>query len=646
MNPPNPEATVPPSVAEQAVGGTAGSAANLRCELDKWRGRAARLLAALRERNAEVERLERELEAIGTRDPAAEAAPADRPNPNDFPGALAREAVIDELERELATLREAQASLEGDLHARTLTIGGLKRDLQGWKDKWHELARRLDGAATAGASEHARIAELTTANGRLTQELAVVRRIVNDLAEERDALAARNANLFETTGYANRQMEMLADDLAELRGQLKSLRARHDEQLTELDAERQQRSALQRSVEESRGETVALEQLLQSLQAASMALGADLSAADRVAAERLASLVAERDSLADRLAAGAARAAQLESSLVVAEQARTAAELARTEAEGVRLQAEADCRDAEAAGAAAERARASAEAARDLAEQAARQAIERVEPLSQQVEASLARQQQLEHQLQERSALVLGLEQELIERDQRLELLVAERSDLEADRARAIRNAREQADYVQQLDGRLDRQKELLQNLEQELSAAQQREAESVRRHAVEMATRDAEVRALQLQIAALQAMLQERPDAGASPAEPIAADRAAPEAVDPVRAERDLRTLRVLHQQLKEARTRNDTLQERVRELETRALVGNDGQSGDDLTRIRGVGPRLAQHLRELGVDTYQQIAELDPQALGDPSHALAALRSRILRDGWIEQAASLHRH
>jgi predicted flap endonuclease-1-like 5' DNA nuclease len=101
-----------------------------------------------------------------------------------------------------------------------------------------------------------------------------------------------------------------------------------------------------------------------------------------------------------------------------------------------------------------------------------------------------------------------------------------------------------------------------------------------------------------------------------------------------------------VLNQQLRDARARNEALVARIRELESWSDTERESQSGDDLTRIRGVGPRLAQHLRSLGVDSYEQLAELDPDALANPDHALAALRSRILRDGWIEQAASLHRH
>jgi predicted flap endonuclease-1-like 5' DNA nuclease len=600
-----------------------------------------RLLAALKERNGEVERLQRELETLRVAAPvggSAIGADAGR-----SAGALAREAVIEELEGDLTALREANAALQGDLHARSLTIGGLRRDLQGWKDRWHDLARQLDDAATAGAAEPARVAELTAAHARLTEELATVRRTVTELTEERDALAARNANLFETTGFANRQMEVLADDLAELRGQLKALRNTHATTLGELETVRLERANLQLALADSEAEAVSLERLLMSLQAASMALGADLVAADRATTERLETLAAERLALADDLAASVQRA-EREAALAEAEQASEAERMRpgrdRLPGSGSGL------REAESG-------RSSAEAARERVEAGMRETVAELERLHRQAEQFDARRQQLERQLEDRSALVLALEQDLIGRDQRLEVLASERMDLEADLARATRNVREQTDFIQQLDDRLERQKELLLSLEQELSAAQAGEATLARQHEVDLATRDGEIRALQLQVAALQAMLNEqttelesaRPIAAAAAESTDTASRGA-QVADPDRVERDNRTLRVLNQQLRDARARNDALLERIRELETQAQDGADGESGDDLTCIRGVGPRLAQHLQSLGVKSYRQIAELEPELLDDPSHALAALRSRILRDRWIEQADTLNRH
>jgi predicted flap endonuclease-1-like 5' DNA nuclease len=54
-----------------------------------------------------------------------------------------------------------------------------------------------------------------------------------------------------------------------------------------------------------------------------------------------------------------------------------------------------------------------------------------------------------------------------------------------------------------------------------------------------------------------------------------------------------------------------------------------------DDLTRMKGVGPKLVTLLNELGVTHYSQIAAIDQH--------LGAFRGRILRDRWVEQARYL---
>ncbi len=59
-----------------------------------------------------------------------------------------------------------------------------------------------------------------------------------------------------------------------------------------------------------------------------------------------------------------------------------------------------------------------------------------------------------------------------------------------------------------------------------------------------------------------------------------------------------------------------------------------------DDLTQLKGVGPRLAVRLGELGVTRYAQIAELTPAQADALDAELGAFRGRLGRDRWIEQA------
>lgn len=58
-----------------------------------------------------------------------------------------------------------------------------------------------------------------------------------------------------------------------------------------------------------------------------------------------------------------------------------------------------------------------------------------------------------------------------------------------------------------------------------------------------------------------------------------------------------------------------------------------------DDLTRLVGVGPKLASALAELGVTSFQQIAAWTPEALAEIDLKLA-LKGRAERDAWVAQA------
>ena len=82
--------------------------------------------------------------------------------------------------------------------------------------------------------------------------------------------------------------------------------------------------------------------------------------------------------------------------------------------------------------------------------------------------------------------------------------------------------------------------------------------------------------------------------------------------------------------------RSLHHTLDAKNRQLD--ALQHDDG-----LTRVRGIGGKLAEQLRESGICTLSDLAALDDDALDDEAHALHALRGRIRRDQWVEQARKL---
>ena len=64
-----------------------------------------------------------------------------------------------------------------------------------------------------------------------------------------------------------------------------------------------------------------------------------------------------------------------------------------------------------------------------------------------------------------------------------------------------------------------------------------------------------------------------------------------------------------------------------------------------DDLTRMKGVGPKLAARLGELGITRFAQIAALDPAAAAALDAQLGNFQGRMARDRWIEQAGYLAR-
>jgi predicted flap endonuclease-1-like 5' DNA nuclease len=71
--------------------------------------------------------------------------------------------------------------------------------------------------------------------------------------------------------------------------------------------------------------------------------------------------------------------------------------------------------------------------------------------------------------------------------------------------------------------------------------------------------------------------------------------------------------------------------------------LEAPDGPA-DDLTVIRGIGPRLAVLLNSLGIFHLRQIARWSDTDIAEVDAKLGAFKGRITRDQWIEQARLLH--
>ncbi|MDF9798089.1 putative flap endonuclease-1-like 5' DNA nuclease [Catalinimonas alkaloidigena] len=66
---------------------------------------------------------------------------------------------------------------------------------------------------------------------------------------------------------------------------------------------------------------------------------------------------------------------------------------------------------------------------------------------------------------------------------------------------------------------------------------------------------------------------------------------------------------------------------------------------AGDDLKKIKGVGPVLERKLKAIGLTTYEHIAELTRQDIEKIEEKLNGFSGRIERDHWIEQAKQLNK-
>lgn len=62
-----------------------------------------------------------------------------------------------------------------------------------------------------------------------------------------------------------------------------------------------------------------------------------------------------------------------------------------------------------------------------------------------------------------------------------------------------------------------------------------------------------------------------------------------------------------------------------------------------DELTRMKGVGPKVATLLNGLGVTRFDQIAAWTDEDVARVDAQLGAFKGRVQRDQWIEQASLL---
>lgn len=116
---------------------------------------------------------------------------------------------------------------------------------------------------------------------------------------------------------------------------------------------------------------------------------------------------------------------------------------------------------------------------------------------------------------------------------------------------------------------------------------------------------------------------------AASEPARPVPAASAMPApAAAPVSAPK-----------VEPAATVAETASARAPEL----LSAPRGGNGDDLKKIKGVGPKLEQELNARGVWHYDQIAAWSPGEVAWADEHLVRFKGRVSRDDWVGQAKLL---
>jgi predicted flap endonuclease-1-like 5' DNA nuclease len=78
-------------------------------------------------------------------------------------------------------------------------------------------------------------------------------------------------------------------------------------------------------------------------------------------------------------------------------------------------------------------------------------------------------------------------------------------------------------------------------------------------------------------------------------------------------------------------------------REPEPEPARQSEPAGADDLSRIKGLGPKLQALLPTLGITTFAQLAALDEAGLAELDGKLGAFAGRPAKDNWVEQAGFL---
>lgn len=74
------------------------------------------------------------------------------------------------------------------------------------------------------------------------------------------------------------------------------------------------------------------------------------------------------------------------------------------------------------------------------------------------------------------------------------------------------------------------------------------------------------------------------------------------------------------------------------------RPIESNGEAEKDDLTQIKGIGPKFMQKLNALDIFSFRQLSELSGEEVERLAEVIEVFPDRIHRDNWIGQATKLH--
>ena len=650
-------------------GAAEGDTASLRAELTKWQERVPKLAAALRERTQQLEAAEAELQQLrvgpGSTVPADDGAMDAR--------LKARDELIAELEdkqRETSRLHREAAS---ELHTVQLDLNQAQGDAQSWKSKWQSVTAALDESTEELARQREKLtAEQARWQTEADQRKTDHERELQSARRDAESLKVRNKNLSETTDFANQQIESLSRELSHLVERNKELEdaarqsveelERHNAGEQELEQriaeeEERYRNAMQAADEELAQLTemldqkdAALEELKRREESAASA-SADVQAEFADLQQRLTRQTEEHEAQRKQLEEEVARlngcVENAQSSHDVnAHEKRVlddriaALELELSETQHQLEQRSEMVRELEQAGAAdSQPAGPEHDAEVERLQRELKEATHKIDTFKEYadgLEDRLEAQKTLMNELEEELADAQQLRAEEGRRDDEkrrdLETLVTKtKEQLEASEQRTT----QLLDANTELQDDLDHKGQELDRLRGDLE--QEREARTTQQNAVYLLQdelhklRDQEPAGDEdstVKLRELENLLRER-------TEELDGLRWRMEQHEQHRAP-DENLVMVLNQQLEDLRAENRRLQDKSRRP----------SRAPDLTRLKGVGAKLAQQLRNLGVSQLSQIAELEPSDLEDDSHILHGFRARIVRDDWIGQARELLDH